>query len=312
MKQNKKKIWIAGHTGLIGKSLLKLISNSGDYQIITEIRKNLDLTNTSQVDHFISKKKPDCIFISAGKVGGIEYNSLNPFDFLYENSLINFNILKGSFNYNINKVIVFGSSCMYPKNINRAMKESDIMKGELESTNMGYSIAKIFSTKLAEFYGKKFKKNYISVIPAATYGVNDSFDSSKNHVIPALIKKFHEALIRKKKSVEIWGSGNAKREFIYVDDLSQALILIMKKYNSSEPINIGSGEEISIKELAFKIKKVVGFKGYVRFNKKKLEGVKRKLLDNRRVRKLGWKPGINLDAGILKVYNQYLKIYETQ
>ena len=300
------KIWVAGHKGMVGKSLTAILKKQ--YKTVhTKSRKELDLTDLSAVRNFLSSTKFDWIFITAGKVGGIEANINFPLDFLYENLMINNNILRASYEMKIKKVLVLGSSCMYPKNASQPIKENSILTGSVEPTNEGYAISKIVSTRLAKFYCEQFNSNFISVIPSATFGPNDNFSDSLNHVIPALIKKFHNAKVNKKNSVEVWGSGKALREFLFVEDLAEGLIFLMKNYSDPSPINLGSGEEITIQELSYEISKTIGYSGKIVFNISKPEGVKRKLLDSSKIKKMGWRPKFNLSQGLQITYEKFKK-----
>ena len=298
------KIWVAGHKGMVGSSLTTILKKQ--YKTVyTNSRKELDLTDLNAVRNFLSSTKLDWIFITAGKVGGIEANINYPLDFLYENLMINNNILRASYEMKIKKVLVLGSSCMYPKNASQPIKENSILTGSVEPTNEGYAISKIVSTRLAKYYCKQFNSNFISVIPSATFGPNDNFNNSLNHVIPALIKKFHNAKVNKKKSAEVWGSGKALREFLFVEDLAEGLIFLMKNYNDPSPINLGSGEEITIQELSYEISKIIGYSGKIVFNISKPEGVKRKLLDSSRIKKMGWRPNFNIRQGLQVTYKKF-------
>ena len=298
------KIWVAGHKGMVGSSLTTILKKQ--YKTVyTNSRKELDLTDLNAVRNFLSSTKLDWIFITAGKVGGIEANINFPLDFLYENLMINNNILRASYEMKIKKVLVLGSSCMYPKNASQPIKENSILTGSVEPTNEGYAISKIVSTRLAKYYCKQFNSNFISVIPSATFGPNDNFNNSLNHVIPALIKKFHNAKVNKKKSAEVWGSGKALREFLFVEDLAEGLIFLMKNYNDPSPINLGSGEEITIQELSYEISKIIGYSGKIVFNISKPEGVKRKLLDSSRIKKMGWRPNFNIRQGLQVTYKKF-------
>lgn len=302
------KIWIAGHMGMVGSALTLLLKKK--YEVVyTKSRKELDLTNLLEVRKFLGSIDCDWIFIVAGKVGGIEANMKFPLDFLYENLMINNNILRAAFEENIKKVLVLGSSCMYPKNSPQPIKETEILSGPVEKTNEGYALSKILSTKLAEFYSHQFSTNFISVIPSATFGPNDNFSSSLNHVIPSLVKKFHNAKLKKTDHVEIWGSGNALREFLFVEDLVKGLIFLMENYNDSDPINIGSGEEISIRDLSHELSKIIGYEGKIVFNTLKPEGVQRKLLDSSRIKKMGWKPQVKIRKGLEMTYESFKKNY---
>ena len=299
------KIWITGHTGMVGKALQNLIKKT-DNDIIFRSRKELDLTDFLAVKHFLENNHCDWIFITAGKVGGIQDNINYPLDYFYENFMINNNILRAASEKKIKKVMILGSSCMYPKDSKQPISENTLLSGKIEKTNEGYGLAKLMSVKLAELYHIQKNCNFISVVPSAIYGPNDCFDVNRNHVIPALIKKIHLASLNNKKKVFVWGSGDALREFIFVDDLVDGLNFLMHNYNSSEPINIGSGFEIKIRDLVQEISKIIGFNGQIVFDKSKPEGVLRKCLDSSKIFKMGWKPKISFTDGLKKTIESYI------
>ena len=298
-----KKVWVAGHSGLVGNSLCKRLETER-CKVLTVTRKELDLTDEKSVSNWISRHLPQIIFISAARVGGILANSNYPAEFITENIQIQTNIIKHAQKWGIEKLIFLGSACVYPI-LNEPIKENMLMKGKLEETNSAYAIAKIAGIEMCKAYYKQYKSNYISVQPNNLYGENDNFSKNDSHVIPGLIRRFHQAKQEKLSEVVIWGSGKPLREFLHVDDCADALICILKKYNHIEPINIGSGEEISIKSLAHLIAKIVGFKGKLIFDRKFPDGVMRKFLDNTKLNRLGWKPNIKLEDGINLTYNWY-------
>jgi GDP-L-fucose synthase len=313
------KIFIAGHNGMVGSAILRLLKKDKNIQIIFRNKNKLDLTDQSAVKNFFSKIKIDQVYLAAARVGGIYANSKFSGEFIYENLMIQSNIIHAAFQAGVKKLLFLGSSCIYPKHTNQPIKESQLLGGTLESTNEPYAIAKIAGIKLCESYNRQYSKSgidYRSVMPTNLYGFGDNYDLKNSHVIPALILKFHTARVRKIKKVYIWGTGEAKREFLFVDDLARACIFIMQlkkslyyKNRSSicSHINIGSGSEIKIKTLAKKIKKIVGYDGKIYFDKTKPEGTKKKLLDSEIILRFGWKPKIDLDEGLKLAYDDFLK-----
>ncbi len=299
-----KKIWVAGHNGMVGSALCKRLQNE-KCDLLTVSRKELDLTKALLVDDWIKLNKPQVVFLAAAKVGGIMANSRYPADFITENLLIQTNIIKSCFEANVQKLVFLGSACIYPIS-HVPIKESFLMNGKLEETNISYAIAKIAGIEMCKAYMKQHKSNYISVQPNNLYGDLDNFSEESGHVIPALIKRIHKAKKDLSSSVAIWGSGKPLREFLYVDDLVDALLLITKKYHDLEPINIGSGEEVSISKLAHLIAKVINYKGKIVFDSKFPDGVPRKFLDNTKLRELGWKSQTKLEVGLKKTYNWFL------
>ena len=317
----KKKIYVAGHNGLVGSALVRLLKKK-NVKIITVDRKKLDLTNQNHVKKFLKKQKPDQIYIAAAKAGGIHANSIYPADFIYENIMIEANIIHQAFLNGIKKILFLGSSCIYPKFQSKPIKENKLLTGPLEQTNEPYAIAKITGIKLCESYnrqyGNKFGVDYRSVMPSNLYGINDKYNLQDSHVIPALIRKFYEAKKNNNPTITIWGSGKPKREFLYVDDLASACYFLMnikkeKFYQGTTSmcshVNVGSGKDLTIKKLAEKIKKIVNFNGIIEFDKTKSDGVKKKLLNNARIRKLGWRPKVNLELGLKKTFQDYIKRY---
>ena len=320
MKTNLKtlKIFLAGHNGMVGSSIYSFFKKKNFKNIITISRKKLNLNNQIQVEKFIKKKKPDIIINCAGKVGGILANSHYPVEFLDENILIQMNLIKSAYKYKIKHLINLGSSCIYPKNSKQPIKEKYLLSGQLEKTNEAYALAKIVGLKACEYYNKQYGTSYLTVMPCNLYGPNDNFDLKNSHFIPALIKKFVQSNKNKKKEVEIWGSGNPKREVMYVDDIASAIFFIIKKkvfkdkfltnYLKKESvINVGSDNEYSIKKIAQIISKTVNNKSELKFNRKYPDGTPRKILDNRVIKKLGWKPKISLSEGLNKTLDWYYK-----
>jgi GDP-L-fucose synthase len=307
---NKKdKIYIAGHKGLVGSALLRKLKALGFTHIITRTRKELDLFDAQKVTNFFQKQKPDYVFLAAAKVGGIHANNEYPADFIFQNITIQNNIIHNAYLTKVKKLLFLGSSCIYPKHAPQPIKEEYLLTSELEPTNEPYAIAKITGIKMCQAYNKQYSTNFISVMPTNLYGPNDNFDLETAHVLPALLRKFHEAKINNSSTVTVWGSGKPKREFMYVDDLADACIFLMQNYNDSEIINIGTDQDITIRELAEKIKKIVDFKGKIIWDKTKPDGTPRKLLDIAKIKKLGWSHKVNLVNGLEKYYKFYIEKY---
>jgi len=299
------KIYIAGHKGLVGSAITRLLQKEGYKNLILKTRQELDLLNQQAVSDFFKKEKPKYVFLAAAKVGGIMANQTYPANFIYENLQIQTNIIHNSYLNGIKKLLFLGSSCIYPKLAPQPLKEKYLLTGDLEPTNKPYSLAKIAGIATCQSYNKQYKTNFISVMPTNIYGPNDNFDLQNAHALPALIRKFHEAKLNNKKEVVVWGSGKAKREFLYTDDLADACLFLMKNYNSSEIINIGTGEDLSIRELTEKIKETVGYDGKIVWDKTKPDGTPRKLLDVSKITKLGWKYKIGLENGLKITYEWY-------
>jgi len=303
----KKKIFISGQEGMVGATIYKAVKKSKLFNIISCNRKDLDLTNQKLVEKWFKKNKPEIVINAAGKVGGILDNSTYQSDYLYTNTMIGLNLINSSLKYEVKQFINLGSACIYPKNVSQPIKEDSLLSSQLEKSNEGYAIAKITCLKYCQYLKEKYNKNYISVQPANLYGVGDNFDLKSSHVLPALVKKFTLAKEKELKSVEIWGSGNQKREFLNVIDLASAILFLLNKKIKYDYLNIGSGEQISIKELAMTIKKITGFKGKVFFNKNYPDGVKRRIVDTKLINKLGWKAKIKLKNGLNEYYSYYIK-----
>ena len=304
----KDKIFIAGQEGMVGQAIYKLLKKK--FYIINCRRAELDLTDQKKVQKWFKKNKPTIVINAAGKVGGILDNSLYPEKYLYTNTMIGLNLIKNSLDYNVKQLINLGSACIYPKKTKQPIKENYLLESKLEESNEGYAIAKIAVIKYCEYAQKKLKKNFFSLQPANLYGEGDNFDLKSSHVLPALVRKFHEAKINNEKNVEVWGSGLIKREFLNVKDLAEAVSFFINKKMSIGYINVGGSEHISIKKLALMIKKITKFKGKIIFNKKYPDGVKERRLDVRLINKLGWKYKINLDDGLKDYYKYFLKIYK--
>jgi len=299
------KIYLAGHRGLVGSAILRKLKKEGYTNIITKTHKELDLTNQKETQEFFEKEKPEYVFLAAAKVGGIQANDTYPADFIYINQMIQNNVIKASYDNKVKKLLFLGSSCIYPKMAPQPIKEEYLLTGELEKTNEAYAIAKISGLKMTEFFNKQYGTNYISVMPTNLYGPNDNFDLKTSHVLPALIRKIHEAKENNSEYVEIWGTGKPMREFLHVDDLADAVVYLMNNYNENKPINIGTGKDITIKELAELIKDVVGYQGKLKFDTSKPDGTPRKLLDVSRLHNAGWKHKISLREGIEKTYEWF-------
>ena len=303
------KIYLAGHDGLVGSNILKELTTLGYKNIITKSYKELDLTNQQETQKFFEKEKPEYVFLAAAKVGGILANSTYTAEFIYDNLMIAANVIHASYKYKVKKLLNLGSSCIYPKLAPQPLKEEYLLSDYLEPTNEPYAIAKIAAIKLCRYYNEQYGTNFISVMPTNLYGVGDNFDLQTSHVLPALIRKFHEAKSLKKDKVVLWGTGRAYREFLHVQDLVKAVIFLMQEYNYSdigEIINIGIGQDLSIKDLALIVKDIIGFDGDIAFDKTKPDGTPKKLLDVSRIHSLGWCHKINIKDGIKQSYQNYL------
>jgi len=301
------KIFVAGHTGLVGSAIVRKLNEFGYNNLILRDVRQLDMRVQNDVNRFFEEENPEFVFVAAAKVGGIHANNTYPAEFIYDNLMIECNIIHAAFQTNVTKLLFLGSSCIYPKFAPQPIKEEYILTGELESTNEAYAIAKISGIELCKFYRRQYECNFISAMPTNLYGINDNFDLNTSHVLPALIRKFHEAKMNDQKAVVIWGTGKPKREFLFVDDLADALIFLMNNYDDEMHINVGTGEEIEIIELAKLIKKVVGYEGKIAHDLNKPDGTPRKLLDVSRLNNLGWKHRTALEDGIKKVYDWYRK-----
>lgn len=300
------KIYIAGHRGMVGSAIVRALKKNGYLNLITRTSKELDLRNQQDTEVFISSEKPDYVILAAARVGGIGANIKYPAEFLIENLQIQTNIIHSAFKNDIKNLIFLGSSCIYPTESIQPMKEEYLLTGKLEPTNEGYAIAKIAGLKACEYYNREYGLNYISVMPPNLYGINDNFDANNSHIVAALIQKMHNAKLENKAYVEIWGSGNQRRELMFVDDMANAVLYVMKSYNSPEFINVGTGEDFTVKEIAVTIKRVVGYEGDLYFNIEKPDGMYRKVLDVTRINELGWKHKISFEEGIYQTYQWYL------
>lgn len=306
------KIYIAGHRGLVGSAIDRVLTKNGYNNIIRKTHSELDLRDREKVFNFFEKEKPEWVFLSAAKVGGIYANNTYPVDFLLYNLQIQNNIIEASYKYNVQKLMFLGSSCIYPKECPQPIKEEYLLSGYLESTNQPYALAKIAGIELCDAYNRQYDTNYIAVMPCNLYGINDNYHPENAHVIPMLIRRFHEAKINNLKETTIWGSGTPLREFMCSDDLAEACIYLMENKNANDIgkfINIGSGKEVTIKELAQLIKETVGFEGEIKLDSSKPDGTMRKLLDVSKINALGWKYKIELKDGLKTAYNDFLKNY---
>ena len=303
----KSKIYIAGHKGMVGSAILRNLQEKGYKNFLLKTSSELDLKKTQQVDEFFETEKPDYVFLAAAKVGGIQANNSYRADFLYDNLMIQNNIIHASFVNKVKKLLFLGSSCIYPKLAPQPLKEDYLLSGYLEDTNEPYAIAKIAGIKLCESYFRQHGCNFFSVMPTNLYGKNDNYDLNNSHVLPALIRKFHHAKENNLPFVEIWGTGSPLREFLNADDLSDACVFLMRNYNGHKHVNIGTGTDISIKDLALLIQKTTGYTGELKYDLSKPDGTPRKLLDVNLLNNLGWKHKISLEEGIRLVYEDYIK-----
>ncbi len=307
MNKNSKIFVAGGQSGLVGTALVRNLISKGYKNIITKTRKQLDLLDARQVETFFRTEKPEYVFLAAAKVGGIMANNTKKADFIYDNMQIQTNVIYNAWKYKTKKLLFLGSSCIYPRLAKQPIRESYFMTGPLEPTNDAYAIAKISGIKMCQSFNDQYKTNFISAMPTNLYGPYDNFDLENSHVLPALIRKMHEAKLEKKREVVLWGNGSARREFLYVDDMADACVYLMEHYNSSEIINIGCGKDQTIKSLANTVKKIVGYKGKIRWDTAKPNGMPRKQLDVRRLFKLGWRPKVQLAEGIDMEYQWYIQ-----
>lgn len=300
------RIFVAGHKGMVGSAIVRKLKELGYTNIITADKNRLNLLNQIHVQSFFADEMPEYVFLAAAKVGGIKANNEMKGDFIYENLLIQSNVIKWSQHFGVKKLLFLGSSCIYPKMSPQPIKEEYLLSGYLEPTNDAYAIAKIAGIKMCQSFNQQYGTNFISAMPTNLYGPNDNYDLNNSHVLPAMIRKFHEAKLEGKDKVEIWGTGTPMREFLYVDDLADACIHLMLNYNESEVVNIGTGKDITIKDLALTIKEVVGFEGDIYFNTDMPDGTPKKLLDVSKLEGLGWKYKTSLREGIEKTYKEYV------
>lgn len=305
------KIYVAGHRGMVGSAIVRKLKTEGFKHILTATSKELDLTNQADVNSWFEKHKPDYVFVAAAKVGGIYANNTYRADFLYQNLMIECNVIHAAYLHKIKKLLFLGSTCIYPKMAPQPLKEDYLLSGYLEETNEPYAIAKIAGIKLCESYKRQYGCNFISAMPTNLYGPNDNYDLNKSHVLPALIRKFHEAKMNNLPEVVMWGTGSPYREFLHADDLADALFFLMQNYEGEQFVNCGSGEEITIKDLALLVKDIVGYDGEIVHDTSKPDGTPRKLTDVSKLHALGWKHKISLQEGVRKVYEDFAQNYES-
>lgn len=303
------KIYVAGHRGLVGSAIVRNLEEKGYTNIIKKTHSELDLTNQEAVRRFFEEEKPEYVFLAAAKVGGINANNIYPADFIYENLQIQNNVIKAAHDFKVTKLLFLGSTCIYPKLAPQPIKEEYLLTGSLEETNEAYAVAKIAGLEMCKFFKRQYGDNFISCMPTNLYGPNDNFDLKNSHVLPALIRKFHEAKENNSDKVEIWGTGTPLREFLYVDDMADACVFLMENYDGEQHVNIGTGEEVSIRELAETIKDVVGFNGELVFNTSMPDGTPRKLTTVEKLNGLGWRHKVSLNQGIKMAYEWFIKKY---
>jgi len=303
------KIYVAGHRGLVGSAIMKKLKKEGYNNLVYRTSSELDLRRQEEVEEFFEVEKPEYVILAAAKVGGIQANDTYSAEFLYDNLMIETNVIDAAYQNDVKKLLFLGSSCIYPKFAEQPMKEDYLLSGKLESTNEGYAVAKITGIKLCEHYNKQYDTNFISAMPTNLYGPNDNFDLETSHVLPALIRKFHEAKVNDEGEVVIWGTGKPRREFLHVDDLADSLLFLMNNYNGDQFVNVGVGKDISILELAELIKDIVGFEGEIVNDLSKPDGTPRKLLDVNRLNDLGWEAKISLEEGIKDTYQWFKENY---
>lgn len=300
-----KKIYVAGHRGLVGSAIVRRLEKDGFKNIITRTHQELDLTRQAEVEQFFAEEKPDYVILAAAKVGGIYANDTYPADFIMKNLQIECNVIDAAYKNGVKKLLFLGSSCIYPRECPQPIKEEYLLSGYLEKTNEAYALAKIAGLKMCAFYNQQYGTDYISVMPCNLYGINDNFALENSHVLPALMRKFHEAKVKNEPTVTVWGSGKPLREFLNVDDLADACLYLMDHYKGNEFFNVGYGKEVTILELAQMIKKVTGFQGEIVMDSSKPDGTPRKLTDISRLAELGWQPKIDLEEGLRQTYEWY-------
>lgn len=301
------KIYVAGHRGLVGSAILRALEKQGFTNLVTKTSSELDLRNYQQTADFFAEEKPEYVFLAAAKVGGIQANNTYRAEFLFDNMMIQNNVIHQAHLNNVKKLLFLGSSCIYPKMAPQPLKEDSLLTGTLEPTNEPYAIAKIAGIKICDAYRSQYNANFISAMPTNMYGPNDNYDLNNSHVLPALLRKFHEAKEQNHPEVVVWGTGTPLREFLHSDDLAEACIFLMENYNDFGHVNVGIGEDISIKDLALLIKKIVGYEGNLVWDTSKPDGTPRKLMDVTKINNLGWKAEIGLEEGITKVYQEKFK-----
>jgi GDP-L-fucose synthase len=301
--EKNEKIFVAGHNGMVGSAVWRALQADGYNNLVGKRSSELDLKNQAAVEAFFQNEKPEYVVLAAAKVGGILANNIYRAEFLYDNLAIQNNVIHFAYKYGVKKLLFLGSSCIYPKLAPQPLKEDYLLSGLLEPTNEPYAIAKIAGIKMCESYRRQYGCNFISAMPTNLYGPNDNYDLNNSHVLPALIRKMHEAKVQQKAEVEIWGTGSPLREFLHVDDLAAACLFLLKEYNEELFVNVGFGSDISIGDLAQLVKNIVGFEGELKFNTDKPDGTPKKLMDSGRINAMGWKPKIDLERGIAETYN---------
>lgn len=309
MEKNSK-IYVAGHRGLVGSAIVRNLEANGFTNIITRTHAQLDLTNQADVRKFFEEERPEYVFLAAAKVGGIHANNTYPADFIYDNLMIQNNVIKAAHDFKVTKLLFLGSTCIYPKMAPQPIKEEYLLTGALEETNEAYAVAKIAGLEMCKFFKRQYGDNFISCMPTNLYGPNDNFDLKNSHVLPALIRKFHEAKVNGAETVEIWGTGTPLREFIYVDDMAAACVFLMENYDGEQHVNIGTGEEVSIRQLAETVREVVGFEGELVFNTDMPDGTPRKLTTVDKLHELGFMHKVSLNEGIRMAYGWFLENYK--
>ena len=310
MKSNSR-IYVAGHRGLVGSAIIRSLKQRGFENLITRTHAELELMDAVAVKDFFEQAKPEYVFLAAAKVGGIHANSTYPADFMRENLIVQTNVIHESWRQGVVKLLFLGSSCIYPKLCPQPIKEEYLLSGELEKTNDAYALAKIAGIKTCQSYNQQHGTHFISAMPTNLYGVNDNFHPENSHVLPALIRRFHEAKLANVESISIWGTGTSRREFLHSDDLADAVLFLMENYDDSEIVNVGCGKDQTIKELAETIQEVVGYTGHLKFDSTRPDGTPQKILDISKINSLGWKPTISLREGLKEVYQWYSEQYYT-
>lgn len=309
MEKNSR-IYVAGHRGLVGSAIVRNLKANGFTNIVTRTHAELDLTNQADVRKFFEEERPEYVFLAAAKVGGIHANNTYPADFIYDNLMIQNNLIKAAHDFKVTKLLFLGSTCIYPKMAPQPIKEEYLLTGALEETNEAYAVAKIAGLEMCKFFKRQYGDNFISCMPTNLYGANDNFDLKSSHVLPALIRKFHEAKVNRAETVEVWGTGTPLREFIYVDDMAAACVFLMENYDGEQHVNIGTGEEVSIRQLAETVKEVVGFEGELVFNTDMPDGTPRKLTTVDKLHGLGFMHKVSLNEGIRMAYEWFLENYK--
>ena len=306
MMEKNGKIYVAGHRGMVGSAIVRALEKNGYHNIVTKTHKELDLTRQDAVEAFFEKEKPDYVFLAAAKVGGIVANNEAPADFMYDNMILEMNVIHSAFKNNVKKLMFLGSSCIYPRMCPQPIKEEYLLTGSLEQTNEAYALSKISGLKYCEYLNRQYHTDYISVMPTNLYGPNDNYHPTHSHVLPALIRRFHEAKVSNLPYVTCWGTGKPLREFLYVDDLADACVFLMNNYSGDETVNLGTGKELTIKELTELVAKVIGYTGEIRWDASKPDGTPRKLLDVSKLESLGWHYKTELEEGIKLSYQDFL------